>query len=73
METTLDQAAKRLFSLSEAARRCEVLRTTIRAAVDRGEIPCVEMGSGERYVALAAVRMWKRKSKTRRPGRKAKT
>jgi excisionase family DNA binding protein len=60
--------ARKLYRISHAAQKTGVGRSTIQAAIGRGEIDAVVTGCGLPLVTLAAVRSWAKAD--RKPGPK---
>ena len=61
----------KLYRIAIAAQRTGVGRTTLLAAIDRGELTVYETGDGLPLVTLADVRKWAKKE--RRIGRPPKS
>lgn len=47
-----------IFTLSAAERETQIPRSTIRSAIDRGDLPDLRLGSGEQVVNLYDLKAW---------------
>lgn len=58
------------YRVSVAAEHCDVRRSTLLSAIERGELPAKALGCGLPIVRLADVEVWK--AQPRQPGPKPK-
>lgn len=61
---------RKLYRIASAAKRTGVARSTIKSAVERGEIKSFKTGCGLPLVALTDVYRWYGKSNERKRGPK---